>query len=390
MADEINPTHEVKVASGQPEPPIAQAPSAEPVNPTQASAPAPVATIRITLDQLVNLCIEKEGSDIHFREGGRVALRIDGKLTFIENIDALNKEEATQMVHEMMSDRERERLESNREVDFSYSTPNGVNFRVNIFYHQGRLAGVMRMITKHVPTLDELGIPELVKQALAHRQGLVIVAGAVGAGKSTTIESFLNHINETEIKHILTIENPIEHIFEDKKSLFTQREVGKDTLSIERALESSVREDADVVMISEISSREALDEALNLVETGHLVITSVLAPDVPSAVEKLAGFYDSDQRKQAQYRIASDLSVVLSQELLDRQDKSGMIAVYEMMYVNPTIRNIIRQGNFVQLRTAIQAAVDEGMITYDSHARHLAEQGVISQDQALQMVQKFE
>lgn len=358
--------------------------------PAQPSAPATSPAPRITLHQLVDLCIEKEASDLHFREGGRVALRIGGKITYIENVDVLSKEEALAMVQEMISEPEMEQLSKQREVDFSYTHTNGINFRANVFYQQGKLAGVMRMISKHIPSLEELGIPDGVKEILGRREGLILVGGTAGSGKSTTIEAMLSYLNESSVKHILTIENPIEHIFSGDQSIFTQREIGKDTLTYERALDSAVREDVNVVMVSEINSASVMNGVLNLVETGHLVISSVLAGNASQTIEKLASFYPLDQRRQAQFRIADSLSVLLVQDLVDRQDKSGRVALFELMYMNQSIRNTIRQGKFEQLRAGIQAANNQGMMTMDSYAYGLAEQGIISQEQVAQLTEREE
>ena len=359
--------------------------------PAPAEKAEPKTVPKITLDQLVNLCIEKEASDVHFREGGRVALRVGGKIIFVENVDVLSKEDTEAMVDKMIpSEKEKKRLESEREIDFSYTHTNGVNFRVNAFYQRGKLAGVMRMISKHVPTLEELGIPETVKNFLNLREGLILVCGAAGSGKSTTIQSMLRHVNENFVKHVLTIENPIEYVFEDQKSIFTQREVGKDTLNMMNALKSAVREDANIVMVSEINNHESLDQVLNLVETGHLVISSMLTRDATQTLERMVSFYPQNLREAAQDRLASDLVAVLVQDLVERQDQPGLVAVFELMFMNQSIRNIIKRGNFVQLRTAIQSAAGEGMITMDTYAYQLAEKGIISQEQVNEFVRKEE
>jgi len=346
---------------------------------------------RITLNQLVNLCIEKEASDIHFREGGKLALRVGGKIVFIENIDKLSKDEAKGMVDELIPDpEEKRRFNTLHEIDFSFTHTNGVNFRVNLFTQKGKLAGVMRMISKHVQTLDELGVPENVKKFLNLREGLIIVSGPAGSGKSTTIQSMLRYINENLVKHVLTIENPIEYVFEDNKSMFTQREVGKDTLTMASALHSALREDANIVVVSEVGNQETLDNILKLVETGHLVIASMLTRDTTQTLERMVSFYPPDVQKLAKDRIASSLQAIVSQDLVERIDQAGLIAIFEVMAMTPSIHNIIRRGNFVQLRTAIQAASNEGMITLDNYAYHLAERGIISQASLNEYIQREE
>ena len=364
-----------------------------PIPAVATSAPSASAngTLRITLNQLVNLCIEKEASDIHFREGGKLALRVGGKIVFIENVDTLSRDESLAMAAELIpTPEDKRRFESEREIDFSYTHTNGVNFRVNLFYQKGKLAGVMRMISKHVPSMDELGVPESVKKFLTLREGLILVSGAAGSGKSTTVRSMLRHINENAVKHVLTIENPIEYVFEDNKSMFTQRELGKDTLNMASALQSAQREDANIVVVSEINNLETLDNVLKLVETGHLVITSLRTRDATQTLERMISFYPHDLQKQALDRLASTLSLILSQDLVQRIDQPGQVAVFELMFMNPSIHNIVRRGNFVQLRTAIQAANSEGMITLDNYAYHLAEQGMISQADVNEYIQRDE
>jgi twitching motility protein PilT len=369
--------------------------SEQPVSATPSEAPAQETAgqtaSRITLDQLINLCIEKEASDIHFREGGRVALRVGGKMIFVENVDVLTKEEMESIVSSLVPNGdEREKLEHDREIDFSYTHANGVNFRVNLFFQKGMPTGVMRMIYKNVPSMQDLGVPENIKNVLGLREGLILVCGTAGSGKSTTIQSMIEHINENFIKHVLTIENPIEYVYEDKKSIITQRELGKDTLTMDKALNSAIRMDVNVVMVSEVNSYEELDDLLNLVETGHLVIASMQTRDASQTVERMVSYYPPDMRKRAQDRIANDLIAILAQDLAERQDQAGLIAIFELMFMNQSIRQVIKRGNFVQLRTAIQSAANEGMITMDSYAYELAQQGIITQDQASEYVQREE
>lgn len=339
----------------------------------------------------MNLCMEKGASDAHFREGGRVALRVGGRFIFIESSSVLTKEDTEAMVAGLLPNPdERERFENERELDFSYTHTNGVNFRVNVFYQRGKMAGVMRMISKHIPTLEELGIPEAMKNFLNLREGLILICGGAGSGKSTTTQSMLQYMNENFVKHILTIENPVEYVFEDKQSMFTQRELGRDTMSMSKALNSAIREDVNVVMISEITDAESLDRALDLVETGHLVITSMLTRDATQTLERMLSLYPQDKREEAQDRLATDLVAVLAQDLVERQDTDGLIGAFEFMFMNQSIRNIIRRGQLVQLRTAIQSSAEEGMITMDGYAYQLAERGIISQEQVNEFIKKEE
>ncbi len=335
----------------------------------------------ITLDQLISLAIEQNASDIHFGAGSRVALRVGGKIVFIENISSLSEENATNMIYSMLENEvEQKRLKMLLELDFSYIDKSGVSFRVNAFYKQGRISVVMRMISKHLSSMENLGIPAGVKKLLSMREGLILVCGPAGSGKSTSIQSMLEYINQNFVKHIITIESPIEYIFEENKSIVSQREVGKDTLTTENALQSAVREDPNVIMVSDISDAKTLDGVLTLVETGHLVIASLSTKDSRQTIEKMVNMYRPSEQKQSQERIADNLLSIISQDLVDSSQGSTQVGVFELLLNTQNIRNIIKQGNLNQLRTAIQSSADKGMVTMDTYAYQLASRGVISQE----------
>ncbi|MBN2087170.1 PilT/PilU family type 4a pilus ATPase [Candidatus Peregrinibacteria bacterium] len=352
------------------------------------SAPAPVSH-KVTLDQLVNLCIEKEASDIHFGEGSMVALRVGGKLVFIENIEPLSKSDADAMINSIVqTDDEKQRLERVREIDLSYTHSSGVNFRVNVFYQRGRLSASMRMISKHLPTMDELGIPEILKKFLSLKEGLIIVAGSAGSGKSTSVQAMLEYVNQNMVEHIVTIENPIEHVFEDEKSFFSQREIGKDTLTMANALNSAMREDPNIIMVSEINDLETLENVLTVVETGHLVIASMSTKDAKQTLERMVSMFPLNQHPQAQDRLAENMICILAQDLVDRIDQVGRIGIYELLMFDSSVKNIVKHGNLSQLKTAIQSGSSEGMISMDSYAYQMAEQGVISKEDVEKFVQR--
>lgn len=349
------------------------------------AAPAPNANI--TLDQLVNLAIQQDASDIHFGEGSRVAFRVGGKFVFIENVDALSKQEAESMIDAMIADAaERRRLETVRELDFSYLHSSGVSFRVNAYYSQGALNASMRMISKHLPTVEQIGIPEVMKKALTLKEGLILVTGSTGSGKSTSCQAMLQYVNQNLVYHVITIENPIEHIFKGEKSIFSQREIGKDTLTYPNALRSASREDPDLIMVSEINDKDTLDSILALVESGHLVIATIPTKNVRMTIEHIMTMYTREEQAIMLERFADSLAVILSQDLLDRIDEPGRVAVYEVLVSNKGIRNIIKHATLSQLRTAMESGAQEGMITMDSYAYNLAQSGIISQEDSLQYV----
>jgi len=353
------------------------------------NAPTPVAEphLDITLDQLVGIAIEQDASDIHFGEGSRIALRVGGKFVFVENVEKLSKADMEAMIKAMLpGDAERKRLHTLREMDFSYIHSTGVSFRVNVYYSRDKLNASMRMISKHLPKMEVLGIPEVMKSLLSLRQGLILVTGTTGSGKSTSIQAMLEYVNDTYVCHVVTIENPIEHVFRENKSIFSQRELGKDTLTFANAIHSATREDPNIIMVSEINDRETMDAVLNLVEMGHLVIASIPTKNVLQTIEHIIAMYPHDEQKIFQERFGESLAAILSQDLLDRIDQPGRVAVFELLIANKGVQGIIRRGTFSQLRTAMESSVSEGMITMEAYAYQLAENGVISKTDADQYI----
>ena len=341
----------------------------------------------ITLDQLVGIAIEQDASDIHFGEGSRIALRVGGKFVFVENIDKLSKAEAEAMIKEMLpGEAEQKRFQTLREVDFSYIHSTGVSFRVNVYYSRGKLSGAMRMISKHLPKMSDLGIPDVMKRFFELRQGLILVTGTTGSGKSTSIQAMLEYVNDTYVYHVITIENPIEHVFKENKCIFSQRELGKDTLTFANAIHSASREDPNLVMIGEISDRDTMDAVLNLVEMGHLVIASIPTKNVLQTIEHVLAMYPHEEQEILRDRFAENLAVIMSQDLLDRIDQPGRAAVYEVLIGTKGVKTIIKRGTFSQLRTAMENGLQQGMITMDAYAYQLAENGIISKEDSQQYI----
>jgi twitching motility protein PilT len=341
----------------------------------------------ITLDHLVDIAIEQEASDIHFAEGSRIALRVGGKFVFIENVNRLSKADAETIVKTLLpNEPEWKRFQTLREMDFSYVHSSGVSFRANVYYSRGKLTGSMRMISKHLPTMEDLGIPPVMKSFLSKREGLILVTGTTGSGKSTSIQAMLEYVNENYVFHVVTIENPIEHIFKEDKSIFSQREMGKDTLTFINAMHSASREDPNIIMISEIPDKITMDAVINLVEMGHLVIAAMPTKNVLQTVEHVVSMYPHGDQNIAQERFAESLAVIMSQDLLDRVDQPGRAAVYEVLIGNKGVKNIIKHGNLTQLRTAMESNAEEGMMTMDAYAYQLAEHGIIAKEDVAQYI----
>ena len=234
--------------------------------------------------------------------------------------------------------------------------------------------------------MSDLGIPAVMKQFFSLRQGLILVTGTTGSGKSTSIQAMLEYVNDTYVYHVITIENPIEHVFKENKCIFSQRELGKDTLTFANAIHSATREDPNLIMVSEINDRETMDAVLNLVEMGNLVIASIPTKNVLQTIEHLLAMYSREEQGIFQERLAENLAVIMSQDLLDRIDQPGRAAVYEILVATKGVKTIIERGTFSQLRTAMESGGPQGMMTMEAYAYQLAENGIISKEDSEQYV----
>jgi len=331
----------------------------------------------VDLAELLDLAIEKEASDIHFGAQSKIALRIFGEIRFIETAGILNEKTAEKLIFSMLKgDSEKDHLFKQREIDFSYKHIDGTTFRCNAFYRRGRVSVVMRRIAKTVPTMDELGLPAAAHQFTQAKQGLVLVCGPTGSGKSTSLCSMLEEINETRVEHIVTIEDPIEYVFTDKKCVFSQRELHYDTKSFEAGLRAAMRQDPDIVMIGEMRDQETIAAALNLCETGHLVFSTLHTSSAAQTVSRLVQAFPLDQRDAILGRISDSLLGVVSQRLVPKIG-GGRAAMFELMQANSAIKNAIRQWDLPQMENTIATSVDQGMVTMRRSAEDLLNRSVI-------------
>jgi twitching motility protein PilT len=336
----------------------------------------------VSLDSLLDLAIDKDASDIHFSEKSQIGLRVHGKIYFIDNFPELNHEQTRYLIFSLVqSPLMRKKIYDERELDCSYEhQKTKVSFRVNIFFKRGRLAAVLRRIESKAKTIDELGIPDSIKSLLEQKQGLLLVTGPTGSGKSTSMQAMLEYINENRVEHILTIEDPIEYLFKNKKSIFSQREIGQDTYSFSNALRSSLREDPDIVMVGEMRDPETTKAAMDLSETGHLVISTLHTSSAPQTVSRLVSQFPPDEQHQVLNRLGDTLIGVLSQRLVPLKDEEGRIAIFELMIVNSAIRNIIKSGDMSQIHNAMLSGREQGMILMEDYAEGLVDRNVIDKD----------
>ncbi len=335
--------------------------------------------VKFDLNKLLDLAIEKKASDVHLGADSKIALRIFGEIHFVESFNLLNEAEAEQLIFGMLKGKEEvEKLQRDREFDFSHRHTDGTNFRCNAFFRHGKIALVMRQVDKILPAFDEIGLPAMARKLIQNKQGLILVCGPTGSGKSTTLRVMLEEINETRVEHIITIEDPIEFTFTNKKCIFSQRELNYDTLSFEAALRVALREDPDIVTIGEMRDRETITAALNLCETGHLVFSTLHTNSGPQTINRLMQAFSLDQRDAMLARLADSLLGILSQRLIPKKG-GGRVAIFELMLATSAIRNAIRKGDTPQLENTITTSSESGMVSIHQSAEQLIEQGIVEQ-----------
>lgn len=331
-----------------------------------------------TLDDLLREAVSAGASDVHFATGRRPHFRVNGQLQPIGET-ALAKEEVISLAASLIghNDRSRDRLEQQRQTDFSYSLPDGTRFRVNVFYRLNMLSAALRLIPKLIRSLEDLRLPPQLAQFTDLRQGFVLLAGPAGHGKSTTLAALIEHINLHRHEHIITIEDPIEYQFTEKNSLIDQREVGADAIDFAIAVRATLRQDPNVIMIGELRDLETMQTAITVAETGHLVFATLHTNDAAQTVERLIDSFPPLQQHQVRTQLSVALSGVISQRLLPHT-QGGRIPAVEIMVATPAIRNVIREGNVHQILGIIQTSGEAGMQTLDASLQALIDAGAVS------------
>lgn len=330
-------------------------------------------------------------SDLHLTVNSKPIIRHNGDLEEYEAFpEPLKYKELQNIARSLMGDEQWEKFQEMGEIDFSYSIPGVSRFRVNAYFQRGAISLAIRVIPTRIPTIEELGLPEVIKELALQRQGLVLCTGPTGSGKSTTLAAMINEINETRKCHIITLEDPIEYLHHHKKSLVHQREIGSDTRSFANALRASLRQDPDIILVGEMRDLETISIALKAAETGHLVLTTLHTNDAPQTVDRIIDVFPPHQQQQIRIQLASVLNGIISQQLLPRWDGRGRVAAMEILIGTPAVRNLIRDEKGHQLNTAMQTGAKYGMITMDNYLLYLFEQGLISEETLLQRARNRE
>ncbi len=334
------------------------------------------------LTRLLKLTVDSRASDLHISVGHPPILRIAGRLIPVPNRAPLTAEDTDGLAAALMRDDLKKRFLREREVDFSYSLGEKARFRVNVFYQRGYVSIAFRYIPATIPTLEELNLPPVIREFTEYSQGFVLVTGPSGHGKSTTLASLIEEINKTKSLHIITIEDPIEYVFESKKSLIAQREVYQDTLSFAKALKSTFRQDPDVIMVGEMRDPETIATALTAAETGHLVFATLHTNSAAQTVHRIVDSFPPAQQNQVRAQLAGSLLGIISQRLLPEKG-GGLIPACEIMFNTPATANLIRENKIHEIPLVIETSAERGMISLNRSLANLVKAGRVSQEDAL-------
>lgn len=333
------------------------------------------------LRELLLSTIQKRASDLHLTYDSPPIMRINGKLT-LTGTTPLTRDELKKMIYGILSDNQKEKFEKEKELDFSLALSGLDRFRVNIHVQRGAVEAAFRRIPLFVPKMEELGLPPVITDLSRKPNGLVLVTGPTGMGKTTTLASIINLINEEREALIICIEDPIEYIHYNKKSVIKQREVYSDTHSFSEALKRCLRQDPDIIVVGEMRDLETISTALTAAETGHLVLATLHTPDAPQTIERIIDVFSPHQQQQVKLQLSACLQGVISQILLPKATGDGRVLATEVMVATPAIRNLVREQAIEQIPTAIQTGSQYGMHTMDKCLRDLCLQGLITYDAA--------
>ncbi len=334
------------------------------------------------LRELLELAVEQEASDLHISVGHPPVLRVANKLMPVPNREPLSAEEADGLAAALMNDSQRQRFLREKEIDFSYSLREEARFRVNVFYQRKYVSVALRLIPAEIPTIEELNLPATLREFTGASQGFVLVTGPSGHGKSTTLAAMLDEINHEEAQHIVTIEDPIEYVFADDKSIIDQRELHQDTESFTKALRSTFRQDPDVIMVGEMRDRETISTALTAAETGHLVFATLHTNSAAQTIHRIVDTFPPGQQGQIRAQLSGSLRGIISQRLLPGK-RGGLVPAYEIMLQTPATANLIRENKIHEIPMVIETSADKGMISLNRRLAQMVQEDLVELDDAL-------
>lgn len=333
------------------------------------------------LKDLMDIVIAENGSDLHFSVGSHPIVRVTGSLIPLVRLPILTDQDVEGFARVLMSKVKFEEFLKDLEMDFSYGHADGVRFRGNAFFQNGGMAIALRLIPSQIRTMQELGLPPILESFAQRTQGFFLCVGPVGQGKSTTLASIVEHINQNRAEHIVTIEDPIEYIYEPKKSLIDQREIGVDSNSFERALNSAFRQDVDVILVGEMRNAATISTAVTAAETGHLVLSTLHTNNAAQTIDRIIDSFPAGQQDQIRMQLSSSLAGIFSQRLIPRIS-GGLIPAYELLINNNAVANLIRERRTHEIQTVIETGLEHGMIDMNRSLAELVKRGEITVENA--------
>jgi twitching motility protein PilT len=323
--------------------------------------------------------VSRRASDLHLSAGARPTVRVRGRLSQLEEYPELSPSDTREIVYSILNGDQRQRLETDWQLDFAYSVPGHARFRVNAYYQRGAIGAAFRLIPFGLTSIDELGLPTAAHEFTRRPRGFVLVTGPTGSGKSTSLAAMIDEINQTREEHIMTIEDPIEFLHAHKKCLVNQRELGSDAHSFADALKASLREDPDVILVGEMRDLETISTALTAAETGHLVFATLHTQDTSQTIDRIIDVFPAHQQGQVRVQLSVALQGIMTQQLLPTADGSGRVVATEVLVPNPAVRNLIREGKTHQIYSVLQTSSAHGMQTMDTSLASLVRAGKITQ-----------
>lgn len=335
----------------------------------------------MTIQEIFQLAAKKNASDVHLVANAAVLLRIDGELVEIEPKKILSAEEIEKMILSLLNEEQRQRFINDKELDFSYENKDETRFRVNLLYDRGNMGLVARVITEKIPTLEDLGMPKVVYNLVNLQQGLILVTGPTGCGKSTTLAAMINYINQNRNCSIITLEDPIEFMFEHNKSTITQRQLGTDMVSFGQGLKHVLRQDPNVIMVGEMRDLETIGATITLAETGHLVLATLHTYSAAQTIDRIIDIFPPYQQIQVRMQLSVTLAAVISQRLVNKI-KGGRMAAREILINTPAVSNLIRENKIAQIKTVIETSSKDGMVSLDHDLKRLYDTKVITKEAA--------
>ena len=335
----------------------------------------------MVLNELLQLAVEKQASDIHLVVGRPPIFRIDGNLVCLPKTEPITRAWLEKAIFALITATQKEKFITSKDLDFSYEIEDASRFRINLFYERDNICLAARIISSKIPDLEELGMPQIVYEMTRSRQGLILVTGPTGCGKSTSLASMIKLINSERTTNIITLEDPIEFLFKSDKSIIVQRQLGTDMISFAQGLKHVLRQDPDVIMVGEMRDLETIAATITLAETGHLVLATLHTHNASQTIDRIVDVFPPFQQNQVRLQLSMSLNGVISQQLLPRKG-GGRVAAREVLLNTPAISNIIRENKIPQIKTAIQTSADAGMITLEQDLKRLVEDDLVEEEVA--------